>query len=193
MNRTNYFFRKLSGSELIYGECLRDTVKILNQCDTLCQQEETNCNEIISGLWLGNQHIALDETFINEQLILSVVNITDCVPNNFSHINYIHFPIKDCQACESKETSIQILKQGAEFVNQELKKGQNVLVHCKKGHHRSACIIAFYLMIYHRMSLIDAVRLIKKVRPSAFKRMTCLLQILLQIEKKRIMGKYYLV
>jgi len=75
-----------------------------------------------------------------------------------------------------------MLNEGADIIDYAQKMGKAILVHCKRGHHRSASIVVFYLMKYQGMSLVDAICMVKAKRPTAFARETCLLRTLIQIE-----------
>jgi len=78
-----------------------------------------------------------------------------------------------------------MIEQGADAINKAVSENSIVLVHCKRGHHRSATIVAFYLMKYKNMSLVDAIFFIKKSRPTAFRKMTCMLETLIWFENNK--------
>ena len=46
--------------------------------------------------------------------------------------------------------------------------GKTVLVHCHQGIQRSCTIVAAYLMVTNKMSLVNAINLIISRRPIAF-------------------------
>ena len=140
---------------------LRDLKKlqITNELDHIIREfsnqlETSNESLILPGLWLGNKYTAKDIDFVTNNKIKYIINITDDINNEFDFISYTNFKIRDIMACENsrKETEIDtlgILRRGSEIINTALGNNMSVLVHCKRGHHRSASIIAFYLMKYH--------------------------------------------
>lgn len=57
------------------------------------------------------------------------------------------------------------LHDAADFIHNNLSKGENVYVHCKAGMGRSASTIAAYFIKYHHMSPKDAAIYVKHNRP----------------------------
>lgn len=137
---------------------------------------EEDANLIINNLWLGNYMAAHNLEFITAKKIGHIINVTDDIPNKFLFIDYTKYPVKDLEACQ--KNLFKIIENGANIIHNSLLSNKAVLVHCKRGHHRSASIVAFYLVKYCKVSLIDAVRFIKNIRPSAFRRMNCMLKTL---------------
>ena len=176
---------------------LRDLKKlqITNELDHIIrefsnQRETSNESLILPGLWLGNKYTAKDIDFVTNNKIKYIINITDDINNEFDFISYTNFKIRDIMACENsrKETEIDtlgILRRGSKIINTALGNNMSVLVHCKRGHHRSASIIAFYLMKYHHYTLPAALRLIKTIRPRAFRRRSCMMDTLIDYETNR--------
>lgn len=145
---------------------------------------EPNASLIYLNIWLGNLNAAHDQFFINATQIKSIVNVCDKVPNFFNFVQYVHYPLSDKDACYQQ--LLYVFDQCAEIIHQSMVRNESILVHCKKGHHRSAAIVAYYLMKYQNMSLVDVIVLIKKNRPAAFRRMTCMLNVLIKYDLTRI-------
>lgn len=175
-------FKKLNKSEQLFGIINRQINDLIIKCSNT-KGTETDADLIIDNIWLGNMYVAHDYNFVVSKGIKSIINVTDDVPNKFTFIDYCNFFIKDIDACD--EDLIKLIEYGADVVHEAVSNNGPVLVHCKRGHHRSASVIAFYLMKYHKMSLIDAISYIKCIRPTAFRRMTCLLQNLILYEYNR--------
>jgi len=146
-------------------------------------KNEADANLLIDNIWLGNHKIAHDYNFMVSKKIKYIINVTDTVSNVFPFVRYITFPIQDIDACHSN--LMNMIECGACVINKAVTENKPVLIHCKRGHHRSASIIAFYLMKYRNMSLIEALNVIKRFRPMAFRRMTCMLKTLIMYEHMR--------
>jgi len=57
------------------------------------------------------------------------------------------------------------LDTGTAIIDQNIKNGNTVYVHCKNGHGRSPTMVAAYLMRYRGMDLEEAESFLKKKRP----------------------------
>ena len=55
-----------------------------------------------------------------------------------------------------------------QFIDQHIENGQNVLIHCKAGHKRSVCLVAYYLMKKYGVSREVALEYIRRIRPTIF-------------------------
>jgi hypothetical protein len=162
-------------------------VNILITNDSYNLPYENHVDLIMDSLWLGNAESAHNIKFIFYNKIKYIINVTKEIQDKFTHvksITYIRLPMNDSDAC--KEKLLSVMEKGADHINDIITSQFSVLVHCKRGHHRSASIVALYLMKYYRMPLLDAIQLIKKIRPSTFRRMTCMLRSLIYYECARI-------
>ena len=172
-------FKKLENEEIIIGKLYRDVndliIKLVGN-----KGSEDNANLIINNIWLGNYAAANDFDFIRSNKIKCIINATNLPFNKFDFISYASFPMSDRQVCQ--ENFFTTLEQAAYFVNQAIQNKMAILIHCKRGHHRSASIVAYYLMTYLNMSLVDALTLIKQYRPTAFRRMACCVKSLISCE-----------
>lgn len=137
---------------------------------------ENDVDLIIPNLWLGNKKSALDENFIRSSNIKYVINITDGIECPFPFITYYHIPLKDSRMCidEARDVMYSYIDSAMEFILRGLQENVGVLVHCRKGHHRSANIILIFLMKYLKMGYIPAIIYINSIRPFALKRNTCI-------------------
>ncbi|XWV25296.1 dual specificity phosphatase [Tupanvirus deep ocean] len=174
-----WHFKELENKEIKLGNLNRDVNNIIVYCSGE-KGKETDADLIIDNIWLGNSTAAHDPLFIKSKYIEFVINATDSVPNKFDFVDYTTYPIADVDACH--KNLLYLIEDGADKINKVVSTNKPILVHCKRGHHRSASIVAFYLMKYKNMSLIDAICLIKQSRPTAFRRMTCMLRTLIIYE-----------
>jgi protein phosphatase slingshot len=122
--------------------------------------------KIVDHLYLGNAYNASNFNQLDEFNITSVLNITNEIPNYFEediNFDYLKISIDDT----NNETIINHLDIALKFLNEIKKKkpNQNVLVHCYMGSSRSASIILAYLIKYYRLTLDDALKLLKEKRP----------------------------
>lgn len=146
---------------------------------------ENDVDLIIPNLWLGNKHAALDENFLRSSNIKYVINVTDGIHCPFHFITYYHIPIKDKKMCdaESKHAMLEYIDNALNLILRGLKEHKGVLVHCRKGHHRSANIILIFLMKYLNIGYIPAMIYINRIRPYALKRDTCINKWILEYYK----------
>lgn len=173
--------RKLNPAEEKKGEIIRQINYLIVNFVSI-KGTEDDANMILDLIYLGNQYVAHDINFIIAYGIKNVINVSNGVPNIFPFVSYMTSYLKDEDAC--RMNTLPLMEEGADLINQSVSQNAPILIHCKRGHHRSASIIAFYLMKYHQLSLYDAVYLIKKCRPTAFRRMTCMLKTLIDYESK---------
>lgn len=101
--------------------------------------------------------------------------------NNFI---YHHFPYRDIDFYQYNLNNMfnytnLIIKNGYD-------KGENILVHCKMGHHRSATVVAAFIMKYLNINYIDTVSYINHIRKCSLRRDTCMVKGLIEYYKKII-------
>ena len=127
---------------------------------------EPIATEIIPGLWLGNLLASQDRNFMNKFNVKYIVNVTHNFPNFFKDKVYLKIPVRN----RDKRT-YSLLKKNLppsfRFIKRGLTQGE-VLVHCKSGHRRSATVVANFLMNQFGISKRQAIKYIKKLRPSTF-------------------------
>lgn len=139
---------------------------------------EYDVNEIIPNLWLGNVKSSLNENFLKKYNIQTIITILDDDNNNdiyknkFNKITILHIPIKNKDMCG--KNFIEFYEYTNDFIKKSLSNNKGVLVHCKRGHHRSANIVGAYLIKYYNFDLNKAVEYIHKLRPYALRKETCM-------------------
>lgn len=139
---------------------------------------ETDSDMIIPGLWLGNIRSVTDKNFIKNANIKSIIGILSQSYPETDVRDYTQYNIKDIEACYAN--LLKFMMDGIDIIHQNISCGNNVLVHCKKGHHRSASLVAFYLVKYKGMSLPQAIYFIKIRRPTTFQRISCMLKTIIE-------------
>lgn len=145
--------------------------------------DEPDCSRVLGNVWLGNHVTSGDALFVNFQKITRIINVTVEIPNKLVGIKYTNLLMSEKENCN--ETFGKALHVGADIIHYETINYRNILVHCKRGHHRSASIIAFYLMKYHGMSVVDAISYVKRYRPNSFRRITCMVKYMINYDINR--------
>ena len=134
---------------------------------------------ILPDLWLGDLVAAQDEKFIGT--ISNVINATNKYPNYFEDkLTYHRIPLKNAHVCKTSTDLLMIsLDEIANKIHDILGHGGSVLVHCKRGHHRSASLIAAYLIKFYKFTVIEAVEFLRIKRPCCFRKEKCIVKILI--------------
>lgn len=140
----------------------------------MCEKIENDVNEVIPNLWLGNVKSAYDKSFLDKYNITNVLTIMTDFDNRYRYngINYFVIPIKDENSCTVN--MIGIFDMSTQFIFDALRRKEGILVHCKQGHHRSAAIVAGFLIKYLRVAYLSAILYINYLRPCALVRKTCM-------------------
>lgn len=119
-------------------------------------------SEIVPGLHLGGQHRHYGLPQLRARGITAVVNLRiewDDLALGLAPDRYLYLPTVDDAA-----PSLEHLRQGAEFIAEELERGGGVYVHCGSGIGRAATLVAAYL-VSTGQSPEEAWAEIRRVRP----------------------------
>ena len=137
---------------------------------------ESDVTEIMPNLWLGNCKAAYDRGFLYKYKIDVIITIREEFDQTkrVNGIKYIIVPVKDTHTCNIN--FIPIFDKLSSIINTSLKNNKGVLVHCKNGHHRSAAVIAAYMIKYVNYDYLNAIQRIKKLRPNSLKDKKCILE-----------------
>ena len=120
------------------------------------------------SLWLGS---AIDEIGIDQIIVHKIDVVIDLNskfdPSRLAAIiqEYVYCPILDLLFLSP--INCPKLDRAASYGFKAWEDGLSVLVHCSKGHNRSALVVGL-ILIKMGMSGKDAVRLIMEKRPEAF-------------------------
>lgn len=146
----------------------------------ICQNANLIITERKNGLWLGNIESGQDESFIRQNNIKTIFNITRKGYYESSGVTYIQVPLSDADTPAEIKKFLATINPLIESMHNELKKN-SVLVHCEMGMQRSAAVVAAYLMKYYGMSPDDAVQFIRDRRIVAFKTRVTFLEALYKL------------
>jgi protein-tyrosine phosphatase len=86
---------------------------------------------------------------------------------------YLWLPVKDQTA-----PTLDQLKAGVALIDQMVKDGKKIYVHCMNGHGRAPTLVAAYFISKNKMNVDQAVDIIRKKRPEIH---------LEEVQKERLM------
>lgn len=135
-------------------------------------KQEKDVNEIIPKIWLGNYKAAYNKEFLIEKKINYVISIMKNFDESkkIKNIKYINVPIRDIEL--NNVDMSHFFKFMNIYIYQKYKQKKNILIHCKNGHHRSAAVMASFLIYYLKIDKKLIISYIKKLRPYSFRRKT---------------------
>ncbi|XP_057872659.1 dual specificity protein phosphatase 1 isoform X1 [Cryptomeria japonica] len=130
--------------------------------------------EIEPGLFLGSIGAAQNKSVLKSLNVTHVLLVANALepayPNDFKY--------KKVEVLDSVDTDLeQHFEECFTFIDEAKQEEGGVLVHCFAGRSRSVTIIVAYLMRTHRMSLCEALELVKSKRPQAAPNQGFLLQL----------------
>lgn len=148
-----------------------------------CDIHENNVDEIIPNLWLGDYHSSQSIGFLKRYNIKCIIRIMpEKTLLKFNTIKYVIVPIKDKDICNDNLN--QLFDNLSEIIHHHLMRNEGVLIHCKRGHHRSATVTAAYLMKYYNYDYISVIKMINKIRPCSLNRGNCMMKSLYRYYQK---------
>jgi protein-tyrosine phosphatase len=120
-----------------------------------------NRSQITAHLFLGSQYNLLGLRKLKALGITAIVNMR--VHNTYSDavhesIKYLHLPTVD-----NTPPPLDVLIKGADFIDNEIKNGGMVYVHCRQGLGRGPTMAIAYL-IKTGLSFADAYAMVRRVR-----------------------------
>jgi predicted protein tyrosine phosphatase len=136
------------------------------------QASYRSADEILPGLWLGNECAATDAAFLAQVGIRVVITMSEehALHTNLpAHVTYYRFPLSDDEN-EGNDAFILQMLAGATAAIQRHHACQEeaVLVHCQMGISRSTSAIVYYLLKSHTyLTYVAAMRAIRAQRPAA--------------------------
>ncbi|TCD66033.1 hypothetical protein EIP91_001888 [Steccherinum ochraceum] len=120
------------------------------------------------ALYLGSFSAILDPTLLASANIAALVQVLDApwLPSVDAHAKQgIHLESYRLDIMDSTSADLKPhLEATVRWIDEKLRKGRNVLVHCQQGVSRSAAVVIAYLIYTHNMSYDSAFDLVKRKR-----------------------------
>lgn len=136
------------------------------------ESREIMAVKLLPNVYLGDGRAASSAGFFKEAEISGVLNMTASLPNKFredEHIEYLRVPVYDSKEKRDVNKMKEYLHVVTEFIYKiTVIENRNILVHCALGRQRSCAAVAAFLIKYHKMTPIDAMRYIVQRKPDAF-------------------------
>lgn len=131
---------------------------------------KVSVNEILPGIWVGNEAASQSAEFMRKANISMIVNATTHIPSKFlGSIYYIRVPALDSP--DYNGLMAECLRVVCPIILRARNHGMNVLIHCHAGMQRSAIIAAAFIL-YSRPDLAitaaDACIRVREKRNLAF-------------------------
>jgi protein-tyrosine phosphatase len=125
-------------------------------------------SKINNNIWIGNYVNSADETFLKRHSITHILNCAhdfDKLPGNLDKDTYTYFRVPMIEKSFPSHRIEAWLRKGAAKLNQWVKEGHIVLVHCYAGISRSVSVTIAYLILYKGYTFKNAFKLVKEHRP----------------------------
>ena len=120
-------------------------------------------SKIDNNIWLGNIHNAHDKDFLKEHNITHVLSCAKEIKRPEFPIKYHSLPITDDKVNSRTES---LFREGAAVLNNWVRAGHKVIVHCMGGISRSDSVVLAYYMIYKGYTYDMAYSFIQSRRPA---------------------------
>jgi len=135
-----------------------------------------DCQEIIPNVFLGPVDAAIDKENLSRKQIGYILTVAkEFKPKFAKEFEYLQIDVLDEDNCNL----ICYFEKCHAFIDKAIKASSSVLVHCRAGVSRSACIVISYLMVKLNMSVYEAYDAVKKSRPCVSPNIGFLKQLLL--------------
>ena len=127
--------------------------------------------------YIGDEISARTMEILEQCGIYHIINAKgdqgECYFENDSRFSYLRFHVNNTQkdsndhskGVDTHEGVIEFFKPPHDFIDQNLEKGNNVMVHCLAGAHRAGATGVSYLMKAGQMKYMQARKIAKSRRP----------------------------
>jgi protein-tyrosine phosphatase len=122
--------------------------------------------EIIPNLFLGNYNSAKDDKLLDK--IYLVINCSEEIPFHSDKTKNFRVNVPDNLSLDCNLKILVYINQILPVMYSCYKAKKPILVHCRAGMHRSATVIACFLMKYFNFNKDSSIQYIKSKRCVAF-------------------------
>ncbi|XP_036000410.1 dual specificity protein phosphatase 26-like [Fundulus heteroclitus] len=126
----------------------------------------SHADEVWPRLYVGDQQSAENLADLSKHCFTHILNAAQSrgggQPDIYEGMNITYMGIEAHDSC-SYDMSINF-QAAADFIHRGLSRGGKVLVHCHVGVSRSATLVLAYLMLKHKLTLVEAICAVKDNR-----------------------------
>ena len=120
--------------------------------------------EVIPNLFLGPGTLGRDNTWLVAHNIKRVLNVGARKNQHApAHITCTYIDLPDLPTADIARHFLSTYQ----YIDETLCRGERVYVHCEMGISRSVTIVCSYLMKKYRISSLDALKHVQRIRPCA--------------------------
>jgi dual specificity phosphatase 12 len=114
---------------------------------------------IVPGVWLGS----FEDSFDAPNSVTHILNVAEeCDVTERVGRTYLKLGARDD---DPSEDISRILPAALDFIDDALRGGGEVFVHCLEGVSRSACVVIAWMCTRRGMTYEDAIRFVRRARP----------------------------
>jgi hypothetical protein len=117
-------------------------------------------DKIRSWLYIGQYRDTLDKNYLDFKAIKAMLQLAGRVEQK--GINTLFLPVQDLGP-----TSLDLIRQGVDFILAEKEKGNKILIACGAGINRSTAFCMAALKEVEGLSLLEAFKEIKRIHPES--------------------------
>lgn len=161
-------FKRNICMECFYDISLHQNTSCEEQLAATLYKDDSNPCKITEGLYIGSMKAAINLKALEDCKITHIINCAKELPKlwpkfqQYSNLfKYLNLEMEDTRIQRLEESIIKSYN----FIKKSHDEGGNVLIHCVQGVSRSCSIVIAFLMKNHNLKFIQALELIKKVRP----------------------------
>ena len=122
-------------------------------------------NKITENIYLGDINGALDKKQLDNNNIKHIITVLLGGIPIFEDYNYLIINVIDNEYNFQHNNISKYFSQTNNFIENAIKKNENIYVHCIAGVSRSATIICAYLIWKYNMTVDEAINKIRLNRP----------------------------
>lgn len=119
-------------------------------------------SQITEEIYVGSY----DDAFLNNEILSNVTHILNVAKeiNVSDRVNHIYKKIA-IEDDDIHEDIRVIFNESIKFIDDALSNNGKVFIHCWEGKSRSVCVCIAYLCVRYKMTLVNALKLLRTRRP----------------------------